>query len=378
MDSQTLLKTNLAKRIYGLDIVRAIAILTVLIGHSLEYYPQIISDIYSKIFLFDGVSIFFVLSGFLIGNILIRSFNKDSVTIKSMSKFWFNRWFRTLPPYIFVLTIIIFGSYFIGIELNPFFMGTKKVVSYYVFLQNLWWVHYGFFAESWSLTVEEWFYMITPIIIFLLTGMFRIRLKNAFVITVIVIIICSFLIRYYRYLNLQDYINQANYLDVWFRKQVVTRLDGIMFGVLGAYLSYYYSQFWVKIRYYALTFGVLLTVFYANIYETSFYLHVLKWGFEPFIILCFLPFFYSIKTGKGIIYLSITFISLISYSAYLLHYTLIKYCIIEYIDKHYFEIHNILKGLIYWALVLGLSTIMYLFLEKPSMDIRKKIKFLQK
>lgn len=90
MDSQTLLKTNLAKRIYGLDIVRAIAILTVLIGHSLEYYPQIISDIYFKIFLFDGVSIFFVLSGFLIGNILIRSFNKDSVTIKSMSKFWFN------------------------------------------------------------------------------------------------------------------------------------------------------------------------------------------------------------------------------------------------------------------------------------------------
>lgn len=63
----------------------------------------------------------------------------------------------------------------------------------------------------------------------------------------------------------------------------------------------------------------------------------------------------------------------------LLYWDRVKFVsIIEYIDKHYFEIHNILKGLIYWALVLGLSTIMYLFLEKPSMDIRKKIKFLQK
>lgn len=122
MDSQTLLKTNLAKRIYGLDIVRAIAILTVLIGHSLEYYPQIISDIYSKIFFIDCVSIFFVLSGFLMGNILIRSFNKDSVTIKNMSELLLNRWFRTLPPYIFVLTIIIFGSNFIGIGLNLFLL----------------------------------------------------------------------------------------------------------------------------------------------------------------------------------------------------------------------------------------------------------------
>ena len=55
-------------RILGLDILRSAAIFFVMITHGTRFIPKQISEYYSLLF-FDGVGIFFVLSGFLIGNI---------------------------------------------------------------------------------------------------------------------------------------------------------------------------------------------------------------------------------------------------------------------------------------------------------------------
>lgn len=55
-----------SNRIFGLDILRAFAILFVIYKHAANYVPSSVKSIYT-IFSLDGVSIFFVLSGFLIG-----------------------------------------------------------------------------------------------------------------------------------------------------------------------------------------------------------------------------------------------------------------------------------------------------------------------
>jgi peptidoglycan/LPS O-acetylase OafA/YrhL len=83
------------KRIYGLDILRAVAILDILIGHSLTHANIDFG-------LFDGVNLFFVLSGFLIGKILIKNMERE-FTIKSLYTFWYRRWMRTLPAYFLYL-----------------------------------------------------------------------------------------------------------------------------------------------------------------------------------------------------------------------------------------------------------------------------------
>ena len=99
-------------RVYGLDILRALAILFVLIGHSRYFFRPIISEKYLSLVVFDGVSIFFVLSGFLIGKILITTLMKNDGLNFSLIQFWINRWTRTIPTYFLILTLLIIVSYF--------------------------------------------------------------------------------------------------------------------------------------------------------------------------------------------------------------------------------------------------------------------------
>ena len=97
------------KRIFGLDLMRAVAILMVLSSHLLWIYPPnngIISQVF-QLFGYLGVEIFFVLSGFLIGRIVYRLYLQDDFTISSVLYFLKRRWFRTLPNYYLVLLINI-------------------------------------------------------------------------------------------------------------------------------------------------------------------------------------------------------------------------------------------------------------------------------
>lgn len=80
---------NKDHRNFGLDILRATAILLVVFAHYFASTPLEAGGL-------PGVEIFFVLSGFLIGNILIRSFQNQGPTAGTLRVFWLKRWFRTL------------------------------------------------------------------------------------------------------------------------------------------------------------------------------------------------------------------------------------------------------------------------------------------
>ena len=85
-----LLKINYSNRVYGLDIFRAIAILLVVAGHGKFILGDLVKKIPS-VQLIDGVELFFVLSGFLIGSILIKKFENDNkFTFSSLFHFWKN------------------------------------------------------------------------------------------------------------------------------------------------------------------------------------------------------------------------------------------------------------------------------------------------
>ena len=106
-----------AERIVGLDLLRCLAISGVLLSHSLYFiYPHVpalnlgVLGSYHLYHLghlgFYGVELFFVLSGFLIGGLLIRQESHLSRS-SELTRFYLRRWFRTLPNYY--LFIIING-----------------------------------------------------------------------------------------------------------------------------------------------------------------------------------------------------------------------------------------------------------------------------
>jgi peptidoglycan/LPS O-acetylase OafA/YrhL len=361
------------KRIYGLDILRALAILFVVIGHGGVYLPertQILSDFIT----FDGVSIFFVLSGFLIGSILIKLLDKNQATIKTLFNFWIRRWMRTLPNYylLLFLLLMVLPFLFYGGMSNPL-----KNIKYLLFLQNLNSPHPHFFEESWSLCVEEWFYLIVPIVIFFLVGFIKISVKNVVLIVAFGLILASMIFRYIKYTSIP--INTFGDWDMNIRKQVFTRLDSNMFGMVGAYISYYYRDAWIKYKLPLLIIGIviLLVQRYIDFGDGyGIYMCVFSFSLVSLGVLFLLPFFSGYKNGSGFIYKFFTFISIISYSMYLLNYSLFS----EY-GRHlldYFSLtgYNLIlvQYIWYWLFVILGSFILYKFYEKPMMDLREKFK----
>ncbi|WP_339887754.1 acyltransferase [uncultured Flavobacterium sp.] len=358
-------------RKFGLDILRALAILFVIIEHGSVLLPKKLMAV-SEFFIFDGVSIFFVLSGFLIGGIIIKMFeDNDRMNFKLMSNFWARRWYRTLPNYYLILAILTFLNYFFIADFKLW-----KVKRYIFFSQNLIHSHPSFFGEAWSLSVEEWFYLIIPVLIALFLWLFRIKPSKAVVLVAVLTIFSVTAFRYYRHLNID--VSSLKIWDLFFRKQVFTRLDSLMYGVIGAYLHYYAFDKWIKFKNLLLVVGILMFLFskfyYPNI--NGVYFKVFYFSIISLATLFTLPFLSVLKIKAGIFYKPISYLSLISYSMYLLNLNVIQIWIINRIDWNIFLSNDflisIIKYIVFWILVILLSILLYKYFELPMMKLRDK------
>ena len=144
------------RRHFGsLDGLRCLCILAVIWHHSPLMDPASPVQLLTRGFV--GVDMFFVLSGFLITTLLLRE-ERDSGTI-SLSAFYWRRALRILPAYLLLLTAM--SLYWIGVkgqhELLP-------LVPYYLlFLANFLREQIPLMTVTWSLSVEEQFYLLWPL-----------------------------------------------------------------------------------------------------------------------------------------------------------------------------------------------------------------------
>ncbi|SDI57377.1 acyltransferase family protein [Chryseobacterium jejuense] len=360
-------------RIFGLDILRMLAIMFVVINHNASLLP---SSVYTflEYFIFDGVCIFFVLSGFLIGNIIIKSVEKNGFTRYELFNFWIRRWFRTLPNYyLFVLILTVLSVLFVGK------FSLKEVFPFLFFCQNLFHVNDSFFGESWSLSVEEWFYLSIPLILFCCVNLFKIKFKKS------LLIVSIFLLLFYTFLRHYMHHNGQLYEMVDFRRVVIMRIDNIMYGVIGAYISYYYQEFWMKHKYKFFIAGIVLVfiwkvLFYIYTDINSFYYVNIFYPLFCTAIFCLLPLMSQYTLKKyNVVATAITYISLISYSLYLIHYSLIKKLLIDHIFSFifagdYLEAY-LLKNTFYWGASLLGAFLIYKYFEMPTTKLRDRIMF---
>jgi peptidoglycan/LPS O-acetylase OafA/YrhL len=357
----------------------------VVIGHGTFLLTPRMSKLSNIIFDYEGVSIFFVLSGFLIGGILIKTLEKREGERNVLLNFWIRRWFRTIPPYFLILILLLI----LNLILTKGFSFNKEFpLNFFTFTQNLFYRHPKFFPEAWSLSIEEWFYFLIPPIILFFIFLKR-SVKMSFLYTALCILVAVTLFRLYRYTNLS--IGSYNQWDLLFRKQVITRLDSLMYGMIGAFFQYYYRDYWLKYKKTLLCFGLLLFLttkylvspegWFITVEYGSLYSCVLSFSVTSFATLLLLPFLSDIRrTNIGIINKSITKISLISYSMYLINLSLIQFMILSRINFEAFISNTYImigtKYLLYWFLTISLSMILYKYFEVPMMNLRdnKKLK----
>jgi peptidoglycan/LPS O-acetylase OafA/YrhL len=160
----------------ALDGLRGAAILSVMIFHYFDALTSessgILGHIHSVVTLgWTGVDLFFVLSGFLIGGILLDVRSSP----RYFKTFYLRRIYRIVPLYYlwicgYVLVALAATRFmFAGVRL-----GTRPpLYTYFLFLQNLRIFHLSgvgaaWFGATWSLAVEEQFYLIAPVLILLL------------------------------------------------------------------------------------------------------------------------------------------------------------------------------------------------------------------
>jgi peptidoglycan/LPS O-acetylase OafA/YrhL len=148
-------------RIKSVDGLRGLAILLVLLYHSVFHVRVANHQVNWLLSLgsmaWSGVDLFFVLSGFLIGGILIDARESPSY----YKTFYARRAYRILPLYFAVLlTCLVLGV----------ITGPVPNWTFFVFAQNIGMALCGAFgggglALTWSLAVEEQFYMTVPVIV---------------------------------------------------------------------------------------------------------------------------------------------------------------------------------------------------------------------
>lgn len=206
-------------RNFGLDVLRALAIIFVLLSHSRFFLvPAIPEARYLQLGGFWGVELFFVLSGLLIGRIIVKEVIEEETF--SLITFWKRRWYRTIPNYSLFLFLNILYLLTVSYSAAP-------IWKYFLFMQNFAWEHPLFFPESWSLAVEEMFYLIFPILVVVLMRL-KFKSERAFLMAGISILFLSTTFRF-----LHVYFTNPNWND-GVRTIVIYRLDALMYGILSA------------------------------------------------------------------------------------------------------------------------------------------------
>jgi peptidoglycan/LPS O-acetylase OafA/YrhL len=202
------------RRIAELDGLRGCACLLVVIGH---YFGEVAHGARFLCLEWVGVDLFFCLSGFLIGGILLDNRHSPSY----FATFYIRRGFRIFPTYYLTVSLVLLALPHFAGHTDPVFPSGV----YYGYLQNFTMSLTGtetarWLMPTWTLCVEEQFYLLLPVILFVTPPRWLAR--------VLVLLVASASL-----FRLVLVLSSANKLALFML--LPTEWDLLFLGVLGAY-----------------------------------------------------------------------------------------------------------------------------------------------
>lgn len=388
-----------ANRVWSLDVLRAFAIFLVLYGH----IPFRIDDhaiawrfwfILRQMGLI-GVDLFFVLSGFLIGKLLLSE--HQSTGTLAVGRFYLRRALRLWPSY-FVVVLFGWQWYHLVQRFHLMPAGSEEMTTTPARLLNMWpyfahvqnYVDPGFGAgaviQTWTLVSIVHFYLIFPILLLISLklgdGKNGGPIRSLPWIVLAIAIICFG----FRYANAPA---TANQYDPW-RNYFPThlRIDEPMFGVLAAYFVVQFRaaveramRYWLVILIASLS-ALLPTALRRE--EAPPFLVI--WGYTlaalgctGFVLLAWWAGQRKLATVDRHVSLPVRFwahVGIWSYSIYLWHQPLAQLMVMKArirIKLWDSPLHFPIMVFVYLMFSIAIGAAMYYAIEKPALNFRKRI-----
>ena len=331
------------------DLIRALAISLVLVHHISQALP--LSQFGHRLTSLGayGVDLFFVLSGWLIGRLYWLELDRyDSVNIR---RFWIRRWLRTIPPYLAVMPFAFLSVYLWRNE--PFQW------KYLLFLQN-YETQIPFFSVSWSICVEEHFYLLMPLLILVIRYM-RLPLQITLPMLIVVGMAARFLDPAAMPGKPFGYSSTASHLN----------FTGLAIGVWFAFLNVFNNSLWMKIQKISKwLFFPLLIGFFTIGYWSSDYSYYLGSSYACIVWSVVLAMFTAISPLRVAAWRATYYLALASFSIYLTHAMVLNACILI-TDKLQIAREKVFPLWLVLILLFGFAT--YAIVERTAIAYRDKI-----
>ena len=331
---------NETKYFHSLDLFRGFCGYGVAITHFNAFvYKNVYMEYMSLLF----AEFFFVLSGFVLYPQLLKVINNN----KNLIIFYKRRWMRTLPLFIVCLILIsALTSQLLSGDFFKYFFLIQKIVP--DFLNS------DYFPVIWHLSIEEFFYLVFPLIVVFFG-------KENFIIKLVYLFIFLTLIKF-----AVSYIADANF----YRTGTLLRFDAILLGFIIAH----FKDILLKNKNFIILLFLIVTPIYLLNYD--FFILDRELPYIKFLFILFMQLTSAVVMltfilmeplclNKNVKSFSLL-ISQQAYSIYLFHMIFIY--LLKKLD------YSILTSTsIYIIILFFVSTLVYKFFEEPIMKLRPKI-----
>lgn len=269
IESQVIASSPTHRRILGLDGIRGLGCLAVVVGHVGEFYSPVTHHKALLDILGLALILFFVLSGFLLFLPYVRKLTKPGSAMPDTRQYFLHRVFRVFPGYVAIFLICNFVLRAVFVQ-NPTIQqpgsqhGTGMITEPAELLANLTllqtyipqYVQTGI-NPSWSLTLEIAFYLSLPLLgmlMFALRGRLNVHPLKLALLAPAILLAVGYLGRaliplVYRHVDVYNFAPDGNFqpLELWlqnwgpnwaavFSRCLLSNADLFAYGMLGAVL----------------------------------------------------------------------------------------------------------------------------------------------
>ncbi|MFK7810502.1 MAG: acyltransferase family protein [Saprospiraceae bacterium] len=336
-----------------IDTLRFLAIIMVILSHWLP------NDYWIRFFQLGrlGVELFFVISGFLITRILLQLNAKEGRLSDKLKTFYVRRILRIFPIYYFVVILTyVFNSGHIetAIWWNLFYGSNFYILKVNQFP--------GLMSHFWTLSVEEHFYILWPLLVLLPSS-------KKVIYSIGLAVFIGFFSRYFFYYN--------SYPPLYTNIFTLSCFDAFAIGGFLAYLrevklDLYYKITKSKALLCSVCIGFVYSLYSLNFHGTNDNFWNLV-AFRFFSAWCFLFLInYAIHSKLKILNLKqFVFLGKLSYSMYLFHNFVPGFLLgLKYPENIYFRL------VIYFIVLLLVSYLSWKLIEMPFNKFKKRFQYL--